>query len=115
MSARCPLQKKGILKRSKPIFRRSSRTLSLEPHFSENRAADGVVVALLRTCEAGADPIFRAARSSGMSSCRRDRSLPGPLIWVENALEASLHTAPARRRIELTAYLHGNSSGTDSS
>ena len=28
---------------------------------------------------------------------------------LENALEASLHTAPARRRIELTAYLHGNS------
>ncbi len=28
---------------------------------------------------------------------------------LENALEASLRTAPARRRIELTAYLHGNS------
>ncbi|MEF2893974.1 MAG: ATP-binding protein, partial [Faecalibacterium sp.] len=28
---------------------------------------------------------------------------------LENAFEASLRTAPARRRIELTAYLHGNS------
>ena len=28
---------------------------------------------------------------------------------LENALEASLRTAPARRRIALTAYLHGNS------
>ena len=28
---------------------------------------------------------------------------------LENALEASLRTAPARRRIELTACLHGNS------
>ena len=28
---------------------------------------------------------------------------------LENALEASLRTAPARRRIKLTAYLHGNS------
>ena len=27
---------------------------------------------------------------------------------LENAFEASLRTAPARRRIELTAYLHGN-------
>ena len=28
---------------------------------------------------------------------------------LENALDASLRTAPARRRIALTAYLHGNS------
>ena len=28
---------------------------------------------------------------------------------LENALEASLRTAPARRRIKLPAYLHGNS------
>ena len=28
---------------------------------------------------------------------------------LENALESSLRTAPARRRIALTAYLHGNS------
>ena len=28
---------------------------------------------------------------------------------LENALEASLRTAPARRRIKLTAYLHGSS------
>jgi len=35
--------------------------------------------------------------------------VPGPLNLLENALEASLRTAPARRRIELTAYLHGNS------
>ena len=32
---------------------------------------------------------------------------------LENALEASLRTAPARRRIKLTAYLHGNSLAVD--
>ena len=75
-----------------------SRIPSLELHFCENRAADGVVGYYCAL----------AKREQIPFSVRLDLCLVLSNL-LENALEASLHTAPARRRIELTAYLHGNS------
>ena len=86
-----------------------SRIPSLEMHFCENRAADGVVGYYCAL----------AKREQIPFSVQLDlpERLPVDEIdlclvlsnLLENALEASLRTAPARRRIELTAYLHGNS------
>ena len=86
-----------------------SRIPSLELHFCENRAADGVVGYYCAL----------AKREQIPFSVQLDlpERLPVDEIdlclvlsnLLENALEASLRTAPARRRIKLTAYLHGNS------
>ena len=86
-----------------------SRIPSLEMHFCENRAADGVVGYYCAL----------AKREQIPFSVQLDlpERLPVDEInlclvlsnLLENALEASLRTAPARRRIKLTAYLHGNS------
>ena len=110
MSARRPLQKKGILKRSKPIF---------PAQFPESRVWSCISVKTGRqTAWSGITAHLRSGSRSHFP-CRLDlpECLPVDEIdlclvlsnLLENALEASLHTAPARRRIELTAYLHGNS------
>ena len=75
-----------------------SRIPSLEMHFCENRAADSVVGYYCAL----------AKREQIPFSVQIDLRLVLSNL-LENALEASLRTAPARRRIKLTAYLHGNS------
>ena len=86
-----------------------SRIPDLDMNFCENRAADSVV-----------GYYCALAKREGIPFCARldlPQVLPVDEIdlclvlsnLLENAFEASLRTAPARRRIELTAYLHGNS------
>ncbi|MCC2139273.1 GHKL domain-containing protein [Faecalibacterium sp. CLA-AA-H283] len=86
-----------------------SRIPDLDMNFCENRAADSVV-----------GHYCALAKREGVPFCAK-LDLPQVLPvdemdlclvlsnLLENAFEASLRTAPARRRIELTAYLHGNS------
>lgn len=84
----------------------ASRIPSLEMHFCENRAVDSVVGYY---CEL-------AKRENIPFSVQIDlpEKLPVDAVdlclvlsnLLENALEASLRTAPARRRIKVTAYLH---------
>ena len=86
-----------------------SRIPSLEMHFCENRAADSVVGYYCAL----------AKRENIPYSVQIDLPEHLPIDEVElclvlsnlleNALEASLRTAPARRKIKLTAYLHGGS------
>ena len=86
-----------------------SRIPDLDMNFCENRAADSVV-----------GHYCALAKREGVPFCAKldlPQVLPVDEIdlclvlsnLLENAFEASLRTAPARRRIELTAYLHGNS------
>ena len=86
-----------------------SRIPDLDMNFCENRAADSVV-----------GHYCALAKREGVPFCAKldlPQVLPVDEInlclvlsnLLENALEASLRTAPARRRIKLTAYLHGNS------
>ena len=86
-----------------------SRIPELDMSFCENRAADSVV-----------GYYCALAKREGIPFCAKldlPQTLPVDEIdmclvlsnLLENAFEASLCTAPARRRIELTAYLHGNS------
>ena len=86
-----------------------SRIPSLEMHFCENRAADSVVGYYCAL----------AKRENIPYSVQIDLPEHLPIDEVElclvlsnlleNALEASLRTAPARRKIKLTVYLHGGS------
>ena len=86
-----------------------SRIPSLEMHFCENQAADSVV----------GHYCALAKRENIPYSVQIDLPERLPVDEVElclvlsnlleNALEASLRTAPARRKIKLTAYLHGGS------
>ena len=86
-----------------------SRIPELDMSFCENRAADSVV-----------GYYCALAKREGIPFCAKldlPQALPVDEIdlclvlsnLLENAFEASLRTAPARRRIKLTAYLHGNS------
>ena len=86
-----------------------SRIPELDMSFCENRAADSVV-----------GYYCALAKREGIPFCAKldlPQTLPVDEIdmclvlsnLLENAFEASLRIAPARRRIELTAYLHGNS------
>ena len=86
-----------------------SRIPDLDMNFCENRAADSVV-----------GYYCALAKREGIPFCAKldlPQTLPVDEIdlclvlsnLLENAFEASLRTAPARRRIKLTAYLHGNS------
>ena len=86
-----------------------SRIPELDMSFCENRAADSVV-----------GYYCALAKREGIPFCAKldlPQVLPVDEIdlclvlsnLLENAFEASLRTAPARRRIKLTAYLHGNS------
>ena len=78
------------------LARSVSRIPSLETRFCENNAADSVVGYYCGLCRREGIPIH----------VRLD--LPETLLsnLLENALEASLHTAAARRQIAVTAYLH---------
>ena len=86
-----------------------SRIPSLELHFCENRAADGVVG---HYCALAKREQIPFSVQLDLPECLPVDEINLCLVLsnlLENALEASLRTAPARRRIELTAYLHGNS------
>ena len=86
-----------------------SRIPSLELHFCENRAADGVVGYYCALAKREQIPF---SVQIDLPECLPVDEIDLCLVLsnlLENALEASLRTAPARRRIELTAYLHGNS------
>ena len=86
-----------------------SRIPSLEMHFCENRAADGVVGYY---CALAKRENIPYSVQIDLPECLPVDEINLCLVLsnlLENALEASLRTAPARRRIELTAYLHGNS------
>ena len=86
-----------------------SRIPSLEMHFCENRAADSVVGYYCALAKREQIPF---SVQLDLPECLPVDEIDLCLVLsnlLENALEASLRTAPARRRIELTAYLHGNS------
>ena len=86
-----------------------SRIPSLELHFCENRAADGVVGYYCALAKREQIPF---SVQIDLPECLPVDEINLCLVLsnlLENALEASLRTAPARRRIKLTAYLHGNS------
>ena len=86
-----------------------SRIPSLEMHFCENRAADGVVGYYCALAKREQIPF---SVQLDLPECLPVDEINLCLVLsnlLENALEASLRTAPARRRIKLTAYLHGNS------
>ena len=86
-----------------------SRIPSLEMHFCENRAADSVVGYY---CALAKRENIPYSVQIDLPECLPVNEINLCLVLsnlLENALEASLRTAPARRRIKLTAYLHGNS------
>ena len=86
-----------------------SRIPSFEMHFCENRAADSVVGYY---CALAKRENIPYSVQIDLPECLPVDEINLCLVLsnlLENALEASLRTAPARRRIELTAYLHGNS------
>jgi len=86
-----------------------SRIPSLEMHFCENRAADSVVGYY---CALAKRENIPYSVQIDLPECLPVDEINLCLVLsnlLENALEASLRTAPARRRIKLTAYLHGNS------
>ena len=86
-----------------------SKIPSLEMHFCENRAADSVVG---HYCALAKRENIPYSVQIDLPECIPVDEINLCLVLsnlLENALEASLRTAPARRRIELTAYLHGNS------
>ena len=91
------------------LAKTAARIPDLDMNFCENRAADSV-----------AGYYCALAKREGVPFCAKldlPQVLPVDEIdlclvlsnLLENAFEASLRTAPARRRIKLTAYLHGNS------
>ena len=88
------------------LSRAVARIPELEMRFCENRAADSVI-----------GYYCALAKRDGVAFCTQidlPEKLPVDEIdmylvfsnLLENALEASLRTAPARRRIKATAYLH---------
>ena len=85
-----------------------SRIPSLEMHFCENRAADSVVGYYCALAKREQIPF---SVQLDLPECLPVDEIDLCLVLsnlLENALEASLRTVPARRRIKLTAYLHGN-------
>lgn len=86
-----------------------SRIPDLDMNFCENRAADSVVG---HYCALAKRENIPYSVQIDLPECLPVDEINLCLVLsnlLENALEASLRTAPARRRIELTAYLHGNS------
>ena len=88
------------------LAKTAARIPNLDMHFCENRAADSAVGYYCALARREGIP-FRAKLDL-------PESLPVDEIdmclvlsnLLENALEASLRTAPARRQIEITAYVH---------
>ena len=86
-----------------------SRIPDLDMNFCENRAADSVVG---HYCALAKRENIPYSVQIDLPECLPVDEINLCLVLsnlLENALEASLRTAPARRRIKLTAYLHGNS------
>ena len=86
-----------------------SKIPSLEMHFCENRAADSVVG---HYCALAKRENIPYSVQIDLPECLPVDEINLCLVLsnlLENALEASLRTAPVRRRLKLTAYLHGNS------
>ena len=86
-----------------------SRIPSLEMHFCENRAADSVVGYY---CALAKWENIPYSVQIDLPECLPVDEINLCLVLsnlLENALEASLRTAPARRKIKLTAYLHSGS------
>ena len=86
-----------------------SRIPSLEMHFCENRAADSVVGYYCALAKREQIPF---SVQLDLPECLPVDEINLCLVLsnlLENALEASLRTAPARRKIKLTAYLHSGS------
>ena len=86
-----------------------SRIPDLDMNFCENRAADSVVG---HYCALAKRENIPYSVQIDLPECLPVDEINLCLLLsnlLENALEASLRTAPARRRIKLTAYLHGNS------
>ena len=86
-----------------------SRIPSLEMHFCENRAADSVVGYY---CALAKRENIPYSVQIDLPECLPVDEINLCLVLsnlLENALEASLRTAPARRKIKLTAYLHSGS------
>ena len=86
-----------------------SRIPSLEMHFCENRAADSVVGYYCALAKREQIPF---SVQIDLPECLPVDEINLCLVLsnlLENALEASLRTAPARRKIKLTAYLHSGS------
>ena len=83
-----------------------SRIPSLEMHFCENRAADSVVGYY---CALAKRENIPYSVQIDLPECLPVDEINLCLVLsnlLENALEASLRTAPARRQIEITAYVH---------
>ena len=81
----------------------------LELHFCENRAADGVVGYYCALAKREQIPF---SVQLDLPECLPVDEVELCLVLsnlLENALEASLRTTPARRKIKLTAYLHSGS------
>ena len=104
------LAEEGDLENLKSYLAKTvSRIPNLDMCFCENRTADSVVGYYCALAKREDIP-FR-------TKLDLPESLPIDEVdmclvlsnLLENALEASLRTAPARRRIKLTAYLHGSS------
>ena len=86
-----------------------SRISSLELHFCENRAADSVVGYY---CALAKRENIPYSVQLDLPECLPVDEINLCLVLsnvLENVLEASLRTTPARRKIKLTAHLHGNS------
>ena len=86
-----------------------SRIPSFEMHFCENRAADSVVGYY---CALAKRENIPYSVQIDLPECLPVDEINLCLVLsnlLENALEASLRTAPARRKIKLTAYLHSGS------
>ena len=83
-----------------------SRIPNLDMHFCENRAADSVVGYYCALAKRG-DTLFHAQLDlpEALPVDEIDMCLVLSNL-LENALEASLRTAPERRQIRITAYLH---------
>ena len=88
------------------LAKTAARIPDLDMNFCENRAADSVV-----------GHYCALAKREGIPFCARlnlPQTLPVDEMdlclvlsnLLENAFEASLRTAPARRKIEVTAYVH---------
>ena len=91
------------------LAKTAARIPDLDMNFCENRAADSVAGYY---CALAKRENIPYSVQIDLPECLPVDEINLCLVLsnlLENALEASLRTAPARRRIELTAYLHGNS------
>ena len=91
-----------------------SRIPSLEMHFCENRAADGVVGYYCALAKREQIPFSVQLDLPECLPVDEINLCLGRSNLLENALEASLRTAPARRRLKRDSLSAWQQSGTDS-